>query len=344
MNTATQAEVSVVIPLYNAEKSIARAIESALRQDPKPREIIVVNDGSSDAGADIARSYGDSVIVIDKTNGGPSAARNVGMKRATGEYIAFLDADDYWLDGFLSATVAFLEKHHDAVAVSTGWRQLLLGGARVEFPGNRPMPELDKGGDTELANFFEFWAEYFHVVTGAVTFRRKALDEIDGQLETLRMAEDYEFWAMLATVGKWGFIPTIYWVGDSAAMAAKAGWTSHFRTRRQLCSTVEEWQHRLLSRGAVEMRGFDQIRGRVACGYAHAHILAGRNPLALSIVRQYGDDFAQDRISEWMKRASGMGTLAWAVICYAIRVKEISKSLQASWYTFRDRSQDGLDA
>lgn len=338
MKTTAQAEVSVVIPLYNAEKSIARAIDSALRQDPSPHEIIVVNDGSTDSSSEIARSYGAPVIVIDKVNGGPSAARNVGMHHATGEFIAFLDADDYWLDGFIAATVTYLKNHDDSIAVSTGWRQLLLGGATVEFPGTQIIPDLQTDCPTELENFFEFWAEHFHVVTGSVMFRRSALDGINGQLETLRMAEDYEFWATLATMGKWGFIPSIFWVGDSAIMAAKAGWTSHFKTRRQLCSTVDEWQHRLLSRGAADIKGFYKIRGRVACGYAHAHILSGRNYVALSIVRQYGDDFAHDRMSKWMKHAAGMGSFAWIIVCFLIRVKEISKSMQASWYSFRAKS------
>ena len=89
--------ISVVIPLYNKEKYIKRAIESVLNQTFQKFEIIVVNDGSTDKSAEIVQNIKDPRIrLINQKNAGVSAARNRGIQEAKYEYIAFLDADDFW--------------------------------------------------------------------------------------------------------------------------------------------------------------------------------------------------------------------------------------------------------
>lgn len=101
-----QSTVSAIIIVYNDERFIARAIESALRQTYHPLEIIVVDDGSEDRSLEIARSYADQgVIVITKENGGAASARNLGVKHSTGRYLAFLDSDDVWLPGKIEKMV-----------------------------------------------------------------------------------------------------------------------------------------------------------------------------------------------------------------------------------------------
>ncbi|MBV1799994.1 glycosyltransferase [Siccirubricoccus sp. G192] len=89
--------VSVIIPAYNAARSLPRTIDSVLAQTVPPAEIIVVDDGSADETAAVAEAYGDRVRVIRKPNGGPASARNLGAREATGEWLALLDADDQWL-------------------------------------------------------------------------------------------------------------------------------------------------------------------------------------------------------------------------------------------------------
>src|SRR5665213_1535655 len=88
--------VSVVIPAYNAELFIARAIDSVLSQTTPVSEIIVIDDGSTDSTLDLVRGYGDKVRLIAQSNGGPARARNVGVAISSGKYVAFLDADDWW--------------------------------------------------------------------------------------------------------------------------------------------------------------------------------------------------------------------------------------------------------
>lgn len=89
-------KVSVIVPVYNGERYIKEALDSALNQSVKPFEVLVIDDGSTDTTAVIAKQYGERIRYIRRNNGGAAAARNDGVKSATGHYIAFLDADDYW--------------------------------------------------------------------------------------------------------------------------------------------------------------------------------------------------------------------------------------------------------
>jgi glycosyltransferase involved in cell wall biosynthesis len=94
--------ISVVIPAYNRERTIGRAIESALGQSRPPAEILVVDDGSTDGTAEAIAAYGNHVRYVHQPNGGASAARNHGVARAVAPWVAFLDSDDHWLDDHLA--------------------------------------------------------------------------------------------------------------------------------------------------------------------------------------------------------------------------------------------------
>lgn len=111
--------ISVVIPSYNCEKYLGRAIDSVLDQTYPVLECIVVNDGSTDGTACLVASYAEQVVFIEQSNQGASAARNAGIARAQGEYIAFLDADDYWHPTKLEKQARLLQDHPDLVLVST---------------------------------------------------------------------------------------------------------------------------------------------------------------------------------------------------------------------------------
>lgn len=115
--------VSVVIPLYNKGKYIGRAMSSVLMQTRQPFEIIVVDDGSTDDGPEKVQAFSDQRIrLFRQENKGPGAARNAGLARAKGKYVAFLDADDEWLPSFLETGVAFLEDGTAKIAaVWTGY-------------------------------------------------------------------------------------------------------------------------------------------------------------------------------------------------------------------------------
>jgi glycosyltransferase involved in cell wall biosynthesis len=91
-----RSRISVVIPVFNGARFLAAAIDSALGQDDVSVEVIVVDDGSTDATAQVAAGYGEQVAYLRQPNRGPSAARNLGIARARGDFLAFLDSDDLW--------------------------------------------------------------------------------------------------------------------------------------------------------------------------------------------------------------------------------------------------------
>jgi len=102
--------VSAVIPVHNGERTIARAVESALTQNFSDIEVIVVNDGSTDSTREVLGRYLGRIELIEQAQAGPAAARNAGIEAARGKYVAFLDADDAWLPGKLAAMVAAIEQ------------------------------------------------------------------------------------------------------------------------------------------------------------------------------------------------------------------------------------------
>lgn len=104
-------KISVVIPLYNKEKIVEESLRSVLSQDFDSFEVVVVNDGSTDRSMEIVRSINDPrILLVEQKNGGPSKARNTGVKKAQADWIAFLDADDELLPGALQL---FYKKHQE---------------------------------------------------------------------------------------------------------------------------------------------------------------------------------------------------------------------------------------
>lgn len=107
-------EVSVIVPVYNVEKYLARCLDSLVGQDfTKPYEIIVVDDGSTDKSVEIARDYArrfENIIICTQKNSGVSSARNVGISRARGRYIAFADSDDFVEENYISTLYNLLEQ------------------------------------------------------------------------------------------------------------------------------------------------------------------------------------------------------------------------------------------
>jgi glycosyltransferase involved in cell wall biosynthesis len=149
--------ISVILPVYNGERFLAEAIESALRQEYTRLEIIVVDDGSVDGTRGIAQSFGSAVTYIYQPNGGPPAARNTGLQRAGGTLIAFLDADDVWPAGKLTRQY-YLLKQHPGVEVTLGFARMIVpsgSGGEVFEPWMEPVPSICLGCGLFRASAFE---------------------------------------------------------------------------------------------------------------------------------------------------------------------------------------------
>ena len=119
-------KISIIIPIYNAEKFLKKAVDSVLNQNKKLLEIILVNDGSTDSSGKICDAYAqkyDYIKVIHKKNGGSSTARNVGLSVATGTHISFLDADDFFDIDTYETILDVIEKY-DPDCIDFGWKYI----------------------------------------------------------------------------------------------------------------------------------------------------------------------------------------------------------------------------
>lgn len=108
-------DLSIIISVYNKSKLINRCLDSIFNQTTNySYEVILVDDGSTDDSVELIKARTDSnIILYEQKNAGPSVVRNKGVELSHGKYCAYLDADDYWKDGFIEKTVSFLEEHDD---------------------------------------------------------------------------------------------------------------------------------------------------------------------------------------------------------------------------------------
>ncbi|NVM57275.1 MAG: glycosyltransferase family 2 protein [Desulfobacterales bacterium] len=179
--------VSVIIPTYNRARFLKEAICSVLAQDFHDFELIVVDDGSTDDSPQLLGSY-PKIRIVRQDRRGVSAARNAGIARAPGRFVAFLDSDDLWLPGKLSAQVAFFETHPTALICQTEevW---IRNGIRVN-----PKKQHKKHSGMIFGPSLELCL----VSPSAVMMQRRLLDEVGGFDETLPACEDYDLWLRIA--------------------------------------------------------------------------------------------------------------------------------------------------
>lgn len=321
--------VSVIIPAYDVAVSLGRCLDSVFLQDVHAPQVIVINDGSTDHTSEVAKSYGDRILYIEQENQGQGAARNTGLRAAQGEYVAFLDADDYWLPGFLRTCIDFLQQHPDAIAVSTGQVIKRWGHADQINPpvlANASANSLWK--PCLLDDFFRFWADQDHIRTGSAVMRRQVIEQAGYQRADLRISQDLEYWGYLATYGQWGFIPKPLWVGEPITAAKVKGWDKRYRQRRRLCPSVEQWEARIVPRlSSQDWPGFQKVRGRVASSYALNKILAGDDLGSRDIVVKYGDAMPKTRYTTLMHMGQRGGRGGWKMVCYLLRLREWTKTL-----------------
>lgn len=199
-----QSLVTVIIPVYNCERFVAEAVQSALDQDYGNKEIIVVNDGSTDGTLRVLRQFGDSIRVVDQKNGGPPIARNNGLRAMRGDYVAFLDADDVWIQGKLAAQVAHLDAHPDVGTVLTNWYEWPAGS-----DGRYPKPDFyaEPIKETALDERYSGWLYnklLFDCVllTTTVMMRASVVREIGDFDVTMFNGDDYDYWIRASRVAK----------------------------------------------------------------------------------------------------------------------------------------------
>lgn len=163
--------ISVIVPAFNAAETIGAALDSALGQTFAPYEVIVIDDGSTDDTAKMLAPYEERLCYIKQANGGPAAARNRGLERASGNVIAFLDADDLF--------------PRDALRVLS---ETLYRYPEIEIAQGHVQDMWTRGGEVIVG------ARRASFQPGSALFRRRAIDKTGAFLETLRQGEDADFW------------------------------------------------------------------------------------------------------------------------------------------------------
>lgn len=181
--------VSVIIPAFNYGRYLPEAIESALNQDHAAREVIVVDDGSTDDSLAVVARFGSAIRCIRQENAGLSAARNTGIRAAQGTYIALLDADDSWLPRFLSTALAPWRDRPGLGAVHSGFQCI--------DEGSRPLPQVCVSTVPDGQMYDRLLDGEFFVPSAVVT-RRECFDRVGLFDERLRGSEDWDMWLRVA--------------------------------------------------------------------------------------------------------------------------------------------------
>ncbi|MFY9256146.1 MAG: glycosyltransferase family A protein [Fuerstiella sp.] len=184
--------VSVVIPLFNAEKYIRQTIESALNQQDCETEVIVVDDGSRDTSPDIVRSFGDRVRFVVQENAGPAVARNRGVAEARYNWVAFLDSDDLWEPNKLARQFETAASS-DADVIYTNATNF----GDVSHVGDlRLVPENMPAGDV----FEALLMDNFITMSGGM-LRKSLIQAVGGFRSKFRGTEDWDLWLRIAATG-----------------------------------------------------------------------------------------------------------------------------------------------
>jgi glycosyltransferase involved in cell wall biosynthesis len=188
--------LSIVIPVYNGAGFIAKTVTACLQQTYWQAEVLVVNDGSSDSTLAELAQFGDAIRIINIPNGGVSNARNVGVEASSGDYIAFLDADDLWYPHKLERQMAAMLAYPDiGFSCSNYVSQYVSGKITRHFDqfSEEPLIVLDQPIDKERA--LRALIKFNFVGTSSnVIVRRSLLSQVGGFDTTLRQAEDYDLW------------------------------------------------------------------------------------------------------------------------------------------------------
>lgn len=242
--------ISVVIPTYNREQYIERAVKSVLQQTYSNLELIIVDDGSTDRTEDIVAAMSDSRIryVRQATNQGASAARNKGVECANGELVAFQDSDDCWYQDKLSMQMEYWEAHPDCSLIYSAYVLHRIDGETVRVPYAGTWGNLE--GD-----IFSTLLVNNTVGTPTMLFKKSCFMELGGFNENMECLEDWELALRFAERYRIGFVeqPLMEAFLLNGGVSSSAG---DFYLNR--CRMIVRYKEALIGRGL-----FDKVVGDI---------------------------------------------------------------------------------
>jgi GT2 family glycosyltransferase len=189
--------ISVVIPTYNAERTILNTVESVQKQTFSDIEILLINDGSTDQTLDLIQHISDQRLkIFSYENAGLPVTRNRGVSHAAGEFISFIDADDLWTPDKLELQLLALQQHPEA-GVAYSWTSYFIDGQETSI---FPYDSISLNGNV----YSKILVNNFVASGSNILVRRKVVESLGGFEPTLRACEDWDFYIRLAA--KWDFV------------------------------------------------------------------------------------------------------------------------------------------
>lgn len=275
--------VSVIIPAFNAEEYVEEALRSVLAQTYDDWEIVVCDDCSTDSTPELVRRFGDKVRLLrTDTNSGPAVARNLAIAHSSGELLAFLDADDYWLPTYLERQVSLYDSGQ-AVGI-VGCNAALLGP-----DGLRPQTYMDIVRSPLEVTLHRLLQS--NPIFPRALVARRAVDEVGGFCPELSHSEDYDLWIRIVEAG--------YRVVTTREVLAvyrirPKSWSSEVGLAAHYCQLT---YRRALERGNLSRReqrvAWRELRRRrlverIACGHRISYRRTLRSlPLLLLVVAEH---------------------------------------------------------
>lgn len=197
--------ISVIMPCFNAAPYVEEAVVSVMRQSYPNVELIVVDDGSTDGSYEIAarlaKQHPSRIRHLMQANAGPYVARNHGLRLARGDYVAFLDADDWWRDDFLERMLAAIQEDDACALVYCGWQNVGLEGGR-----GAPYVPPDYEQEDKVKRFLQAASPWpIH----AALVRKTVLDEVGGFDLDLPTCMDYDLWLRIAVSRRIRRVPEV---------------------------------------------------------------------------------------------------------------------------------------
>ncbi|MEM1244323.1 MAG: glycosyltransferase [Pseudomonadota bacterium] len=205
VHSSKSPKIDVVIPAYNAAKFIADTIQSVLRQTLSPHKIIIVDDGSTDNTLEIVQNFNSELIeVISVSNGGVSCARNIGIKASQSDYIAFLDADDFWEQDKLKAQIEELFANPNARAV---YSYAIMCDEKGQYTKNAHAYNNTPYQSGSLPEKLLFEFVNLSGSASSVMVETKLLKSTTLFDETMTFAEDIDLWFRIASLTEFILVP-----------------------------------------------------------------------------------------------------------------------------------------